>query len=283
MFELLSGSTRGQTVLFVSATASWRRATVSSRFATASSRGEEAGMVSASWRKSLTDLSRRRARTGFTVATLALAVASISFLAIPTLIDASMQEEARAGKLADATVTMRPLPLTDEQLAALSALPNVAAIEPGSESTRVLVGERRAPALVIGVRNFARQGVDVVRLASGAYPRPGEVLTEVQNTNVDVYDGRAGDIARVVGAGGLRITGEGRNIPGGEEVQDENVIVLYATSGTIAALGGGRGYDRLAIRLRDPSRGPETVERAPLLETVPGFAGFAGLPELGAR
>jgi putative ABC transport system permease protein len=185
-------------------------------------------MVSASLRKSITDLSRRRARTGFTVATLALAIATISFLAIPTLIDRSMQEEVRTGKLADATVTMRPLPLTGEHLAALSALPNVAAIEPGIRvDARVLLGERRAPALVIGVRNFSRQRVDVVRLESGAYPGPGEVLTDVQNANVDVYDGSTGDTARVVGAGGLRITGQGRNLPGGEEVQNEHLIVLY--------------------------------------------------------
>jgi hypothetical protein len=39
---------------------------------------EEAEMVSAALRKSITDLSRRRARTVFTVATLALAVASIA-------------------------------------------------------------------------------------------------------------------------------------------------------------------------------------------------------------
>jgi putative ABC transport system permease protein len=200
------------------------------------------------------------------------------------VIDASMQDEVRAEKLADATVTMRPLALTDEQLAALGALPNVVAIEPGIRvNTRVLVGERRAPALVIGVRDFARQGVDVVRLASGAYPGPGEVLTEVQNANVGVFDGRAGDLARVVEAGGLRITGEGRNIPGGEMVQDEKVIVLYATTDTIAALGGARGYDRLAIRLRDTSRGAETVDGVRrYLETVPGFGGFSGLPQLRA-
>jgi putative ABC transport system permease protein len=241
-------------------------------------------MLSASLRKSITDLSRRRARTGFTIATLALAVASISFLAIPTVIDASMQEEVREEKLADATVTMRPLSLTDEQLAALAALPNVAAIEPGIRvNARVLVGERRAPALVIGVRDFASQGVDVVRLTSGAYPGTGEVLTEIQNANVDVFDGRAGDIATIVGAGDLRITGEARNIPGGEMVQDENVVVLYATSDTIAALGGERGFDRLAIRLRDTSRGAETVESVRrYLETVPGFTGFSGLPQLRA-
>ena len=237
-------------------------------------------MVSAALRKSITDLSRRRARTGFTVATLALAVASISFLAVPTLIDASMQGEVRAGKLADATVTMRPLPLRDEQLAALAALPNVAALEPGIRvNASVLVGERRAPALVIGVRDFARQSVDVVRLESGAYPGRGELLTEVQNANVGVYDGGAGDTATVVGAGALRITGEARHTPGGEEVQDEHVIVLYATSDAIAALTGKSGYDRLAIRLRDTSRAEETVDGVRrYLETVPGFAGFVGLP-----
>ena len=241
-------------------------------------------MVSASLRKSITDLSRRRARTGFTVVTLALAVASISFLAVPTLIDASMRQEVRAGKLADATVTMRPVSLTQKHLAALAALPNVAAIEPGIRvNARVLVGERRAPALVIGVRDFARQDVDVVRLDSGSYPGLGEVLTEVQNANVGVYDRRAGDTATVVGAGALRITGEGRNTPGGEEVQDEHLIVLYASSETIAALTGEPGYDRLAVRLSDTSRAPETVERVRrYLDTVPGFTGFNGLPTLRA-
>src|SRR5215207_2570986 len=76
-------------------------------------------MFSASLRKSVTVLTRRRARTIFSVLTLALAVASISFFAIPTLIDRAMQEEARAGRLADVTVDMRPVELTNEQLAAL--------------------------------------------------------------------------------------------------------------------------------------------------------------------
>jgi putative ABC transport system permease protein len=241
-------------------------------------------MRSASLRKSVTDLSRRRARTGFTVATLALAVASVSFLAIPTVIDASMQREVQAERLADATVTMRPLALTDAQLAQLAALPNVEAVEPRiSVNARVLVGERRAPALVIGVRDFAAQGVDVVRLASGAYPGPGEVLTDVQNANVGVYDASPGERATIVDAGDLRITGEARNIPGGEVVQDEHVVVLYATADTIAALGGAKGYDRLALRLRDPAQGAATVEQVRrTLATVPGFTGFGGLPQLRA-
>ena len=253
--------------------------------------------MSAALRKSITDLSRRRARTLFTVATLALAVASIAFFAVPTLIDRTMQAEVRAGRLSDVGVAMRPLTLTAAQLAALEALPNVAAVEPRSRvEMRVLVGERRAPARVIGVRDFARQQVDVVRVESGARPGRGEVLADVQDANVGLYDGAAGDTLRVVGAAGtsargsserttLRVSGRGRSLPGGEEVQDDDVIVLYATASTVEALSGEHGYSSLAFRLDDPSPAAATATVGAIrryLRTVPGFAGFRDLPEVRA-
>jgi putative ABC transport system permease protein len=247
-------------------------------------------MVSATLRKSISDLSRRRARAVFTVATLALAVGSISFFALPTLIDRAMRDEVRAGRLADVTLALRPLELRDEQLAALAAIPNVEAVEPRSSvDLRVLVGERRAPARVIGVRDFARQGVDVVRVESGALPGPGEVLADVQDANVGVYDGRAGDALTIVGGSGeraeLAVSGRGRSLPGGEQVQDEDVIVLYATAATVAALSGEPGNGELALRLEDPSTAAavETAEAVGRrLATVPGFAGFSNLPQVRA-
>ena len=250
-------------------------------------------MVSASLRKSVTDLSRRRARTIFTVCTLALAVASLAFFAIPPLIDRSMQEEVRVEHLADVTMSMRPVTLTTEQLAALAALPNVATVEPRNRvDTRVLVGERRAPARVIGVPDFGRQQVDLVRVESGAAPGRGEVLVEVQDANVGVYDGRAGDTVTAVrteGSGAasvnLRISGRGRGIPGGEQVQDENVIVLYATSDTVTSLSGEPGYSQLALRLRDgdPAAAAATVDAVRrYLGTVPGFTGLTSLPGVRA-
>ena len=69
---------------------------------------------------------------------------------------------------------------------------------------RVLVGERRAPARVIGIRDFAQQRVDVARVESGAFPSDGELLADVQDANVGVYDGRAGDTLTVLGEGGER-------------------------------------------------------------------------------
>jgi putative ABC transport system permease protein len=248
-------------------------------------------VLSATARKSVTDLSRRRARTVFTVATLALAVASLSFLAIPTLIDRAMQDEVREGRLADVSVAMRPLPLTAAQLAAIEALPNVAAVEPRSGvSTRVLVGERRAAARVIGVPDFARQQVDLVRVESGQLPEPGELLSEIQNANTGRFDGREGDTVTLVGPGGaegptLAISGRGRNLPGGEDVQDDGIIVFYADAATVARLSGEEGYGRLSLLLDDPSPAAaadtvETVRRQ--LATVPGFTGFANLPEVRA-
>jgi putative ABC transport system permease protein len=245
-------------------------------------------MLSASLHKSVTDLTRRRARTVFAVLTLALAVASISFFAVPTLIDRAMQDEARLGRLADVTVAMRPLELTDAQLDELAELPNVAAVEPRSGvDVRVLVGERRAPARIVGVRDFADQAVDVVRVESGAFPGAGELLADVQDANVGVYDGRAGDTLTVLREGGgtseLTISGRGRTLPGGELVQDENVIVLYAPAATVAEISGEKGYGGLALRLDDPGPGGAEQSIAAVrdyLTTVPGFAGFANLPDV---
>ena len=255
-----------------------------------SSPAEAARPLSALLRKSVTDLTRRKARALFSILTLALAVASISIFAVPELIDRSMQQEARAERLAHLTVSTRPVPLSDARLASLAALPNVEALEARSGiGTRVYVGERRAPAVIIGVRDFARQAVDVVRVTSGAAPVRGEVLVDVQDANQGMYDGRAGEAARVVGPTGaegrLRISGEATNLRGGQRVADDDVVVLYATSETVAALSGEPGYGELAFRLRDTSgaaiaRTTELIRGS--LAGVPGFTGFSGLPEVRA-
>ena len=247
-------------------------------------------MLSAEHRVSVADLLRRPARTVFTLLTLAIAVASISFFAVPTLIDAAMQDEVREGRLADVTVGIRPLELTEADLAGLEDVPGVAGVEPRSSvDARVLVGERRAPARVIGVRDFADQEVDVVRVESGAAPGSGELLADVQDENTGVYDGAAGDEVTLVGAAGeqagFTLSGRGRSLPGGEQVQDDKIVVLYAPAATVAALSGEPGYGELALRLDDPepAAARATVERVRRqLETVPGFEGFTNLPAIRA-
>src|SRR3954451_4225284 len=101
-------------------------------------------MASAVLKKSVTDLTRRKARTVFTVLTLAIAVASVGIFAIPSLMNTAMQKEVRATRLPDLTLSTKPLELTGAMLPGRRALPNVAAFEPRSSlQTRVWLGGRR--------------------------------------------------------------------------------------------------------------------------------------------
>src|SRR5687767_4640061 len=102
MSPTISSSPRGPTGRSRSATASWWTS--------------EEPVMSAILRKSLTDLTRRRARAFFTVLTLALAVASVGIFAVPGLMQQSMNREIATNKLADLTLQTKPLVLSDAQL-----------------------------------------------------------------------------------------------------------------------------------------------------------------------
>ena len=247
-------------------------------------------MFSSLQRKSITDLSRRRSRAFFAVATLALAVASMGLFATPTLMNRAMSAEVAADRLPDLTISTRPLVLGQAQLAALAAVPNVRAVEPRSSfGGRVYVGERRAFAQVLGIPDFASQQVNVVHVASGVAPGTGAVLTDVQNDRQGLLSVQAGQTVRIVGADGvvrsLRVSGEGRNLDGGQTVTSDGVIVLYASPATVASLSRTPGYDELFFTLADtrPAAVDATIaaiRRA--LATVPGFTGFTDLPQVRA-
>ena len=247
-------------------------------------------MVTALSRKSITDLSRRRSRTFLSVVTLALAIGSIGLFALPALMNRAMHAAVRADRLPDLTLYTRPLRLDGAQLASLAALPNVRAVEPRSFfGGRVYVGYRRAFVQVRGVPDLSGQRVDVVHVVSGARPRSGEVLTEVQNANQGLLRVRTGDSVRVIGADGrvhrLRVSGEGHNLDGGQSVTGDDAIVLYANTQTVASLSGGHGFDALAFRLADtrPAAVGATVAAVRRrLAAVPGFSGFSELPAVRA-
>lgn len=244
-------------------------------------------MSSALWRKSVRDLTRRRSRTFFAVATLALGVGSVGIFGVPSLMDRAMHSEVAAGKLPDLVVHTSSLRLDAAQLARLRALPNVRAVEPESFfNGRVYVGARRAQAYVRGVRDFGHQTVDVVHVASGKAPRAGELLVDVQDGRQGLLDVRAGGTVRVIAAGGsvrsLRISGEGGNLNGGQDAIGDNTIVLYTTPATVAALGGEVGYQSLAFRLMDTREPATTATIAAVrsaLMRVPGFTGFTWMPD----
>jgi putative ABC transport system permease protein len=214
--------------------------------------------ITAVTRKSLTDLTRRRARAFFTVLTLALAVASVGLFAINPLMDQAMKHEVAANRLPDATVSMKPLALSNAELARLARLPNVTAVEPRSLfATRVYVGARREKALIVGVRDFAHQQADVVALDSGSAPASGALLVDRNDATHTKFHAGVGGSARVLSATGrvqsLAITGIARNLTGADLVVG-GYITFYADMKTVSALSGATGYTSLGFRLRDNSR-----------------------------
>ena len=102
--------------------------------------------MSAVVRKSVTDLTRRKARAFFTVLTLALAVASVGIFAVPQLMQQSMEREVAAHRLPDVTVSMKPLRLSAAELAALGRLPNVDGGRAPQPVRHARVGRRAARA-----------------------------------------------------------------------------------------------------------------------------------------
>ena len=246
-------------------------------------------MGSALLAKSWTDLTRRKARASFAIATLALAIASIGIFAVAPLMNAEMRKEVAANKLADLTVETRPLQLDRAALDRLGRLPNVTAVQPRSFfATRMYIGARRETVYLIGVPDFRRQSVDVVRLVSGRTPSAGAALTEVQNAKQDRFAGSTGDSVRIIAADGstprLRIGGEGHSLDGAQDVVGDKVAVLYTTPRTVAALSGRPGVSSLAFRLRDSRdaavrRTTASVQRE-LRAADPSFTGFAQLPEV---
>ena len=180
-------------------------------------------------RKSITDLSRRRSRTFFAVATLALAVASIGLFALPALMDRSMSAEVAADRLPDLTVYTRPLALDRAQLATLAALPNVRAVEPRSSfGGRVYVGARRAFAQVLGIPDFTQPAGErrARRLRRRAANRRGPDRRR-RTPSRGCCRRTPGRRVRIIAADGavrsLRVSGEGRNLDGGQAVTSDGV------------------------------------------------------------
>jgi putative ABC transport system permease protein len=246
-------------------------------------------MASATLRKSITDLTRRKARAVFAVLTLAIAVASVGIFAAPSLMNTAMQKEVQINKLPDLTLSTKPLALTPPQLTALSQLPNITAAGGFSYfQTRVWVGERRLKALVVGIPDWTRQQVDVVSLVSGRAPTSGSVLTDIQNEKQGRYSGTAGDTIRILGIGDrtstVPLSGVARNLMiGGQQAAANNLVVLYSTPALITRLGGDPGFSSLEFRLRDTgtAAADRTVARIKSYLTAnTSFKGFSDLPAI---
>jgi len=223
-------------------------------------------VVSAIVKKSWGDLWRKKARTIFTLLTIALGVAGISMFALVPLMDRAMEEEISEANIYNVQVNLDDVNLTEMNVQELVDLPNVKAFEARTVFfTKIYVGERRNNAIFVGVKDFREQKVDVVIRNSGDEPTYMKVMTEAANIRSGVFEEKKGDHVSVIKADGsevdLGITGEARSLlyssnPNG------GIAVFYTTADTVRELGNLTGYNVLSFRLEDTGQSAteQTVE-----------------------
>ncbi len=212
--------------------------------------------------KSLRDLTRRRARTVFTVLTIALGVSGMAMLAINDLADRAVESQIDETRMYNVQIAVEDVVMDGPTLDGLGEVDNVRAVEVRSVFfTRMQIGGRRADAYLIGIPDLTDQQLDVVSLTSGKLPGAMEVLTEESNSMNEVYHGGAGATFPVADHAGeqvtLTVSGKGRSLVY-SPITFEGIAVFYADIATVQTLANASGYNRLSFLLDDTDE--EAVE-----------------------
>ncbi len=222
--------------------------------------------MSALLKKSWRDLSRRKARTIFTVITVALGVVGVGLFAIMPLADRAVQGELAAEKMHNIGVRVTGVPLTAEQLGDLAALDNIDRMSPQAVlPVTIEIGDRRENALLVGIPDYDDQAVDVIRITSGEVPKGMQVLTDQGNTANAVISLSEGDLITVVDSKGgthdLGVSGVGKNFILGAATRG-GTAVFYTSLDAIKQVSGGSGFTHLNFALTDadPVAMNKTVE-----------------------
>jgi putative ABC transport system permease protein len=199
-------------------------------------------MVSTLTKKAWNDLSRRKARTVFTVLTVALAVGSLGLLFVSPMMDRAMSQEVQEGRLHNLRFMLANASLNDSDVEALEAIENVLGVEAHKMFlTKVKVGPRTCAAVIIGVDSFSDQKVDRIFVLSGRAPAVMEVLGDASNAKYTAFSAGEGGTATVLDASGrqttFNITGAGRSLQFSVYAQYIGAV-FYATSETVRVMAG---------------------------------------------
>ena len=159
-------------------------------------------MSSALTRYSWRQLSRHRARTALTIATLAAAVVGVWLFAAPRNFEATMDERVESDLLHDVILRPDGVQLDAGDLAALRAVPNVEGLDVRATfRTEMRVGDRTQDVWLVGVRDFDDQQVNVIDVDDGRMPQASaptlEALTDPVNERGGQSVGSVGDTVLV--------------------------------------------------------------------------------------
>jgi putative ABC transport system permease protein len=243
--------------------------------------------VSALSRKVRGDLRRYLGKNLLVVGTLALAIASFAIVAVPGLLNASMQTQVQQAHLYEVAVATRDLDLNSRQLAALGRLPDVAAFEPAVEYSTVAASASTGSSqgVILWGLGLSRQTVDVVNLTGGRLPAGTELLADEANASTAGFGVPIGGHVAIHTATGTvtsaQVSGTGRSLATSPSANGSTSAVFYGTVPAIRALAGVSGYNYLAFRLYDNSQAAQTATIAAVQRYLTGQTGsspFTGLP-----
>ncbi len=224
-------------------------------------------MISAHTRRSIRELTRRKARSALTILTIVVAIAGIWLFAIPGNIDASLTRRAQADGLH--SVRLAPEALNREQVPALRAIPNVANLDVRTlGGTEMLVNGRAQWVWLIGVQDYQNQSVNIVSVDEGALPAASrELVTDYENLRTGRYKGLVGDSLALKSAAGpwvdYQVTGRGGTLRYSSTVADDAPI-LYLNNLDVRELLARDTFNSIDVVAAD--RSPEAV--APMVERL---------------
>jgi putative ABC transport system permease protein len=210
-------------------------------------------LIPAILRKSIRDLTSRKARTFFTVLTIAFGVMAMSLFGIKPLADSASKDEIERENLYNVHIQFSDTQLTESNLKDLEDIENVNKVEPLSiYGTKIYIGERRSAAVIFGIEDFNSQKVDRVLKTEGSYPGFMELMPDIGNSINGINDWKIGDsITAINYTGGehtLTVSGFGKNLYASRETLFDNAV-FYASVETVHALNDDTGYNTLSVDL----------------------------------
>jgi putative ABC transport system permease protein len=244
-------------------------------------------MVSALLSKSFGDLKRRKARTIFTILTIALAVAALGLFSVVPLMDSAMEKEVHDSNMYDVRISVPDLVLNESHTNGLEDIENVNEVEIQSIFyTRMYIGERRNDIIVVGIEDFENQDVDIVSIDSGRAPGEMEVLADRNMERANLYHGKAGDMTRIYDFQGnvheLKISGSGHSLLYANYPMS-GVAVFYTDFETVHTLSNASGANIISVDLEhntqeDADSAIEDIET--YLSQNTAFVSFSDIPDV---
>ena len=243
-------------------------------------------MVSTRITKSWKDLKKRKSRSILMIIVIALGVIGLSLFGVIPLIEQGIADDIETSNMYDLRTNVNNLELSDSNFTQLEEIDNVKSVEGKYQFyTRIFIGERRNDALIVGVKDFTDQAVDIITKDSGNFPGEFEVVTDTGNSRNNLYNGEIGDTLKVYDSNGivqnLTISGSGHSLSYGHS--SWGIAVFYADINTAYSLSNGSGYTILSFDLENANNdeAQKTIEnvRGFLLENT-NFVAFTDLPQV---